>query len=61
VFFIDRRTVPEFQVTTNAPESGSTDREERRKELEKKLEELNQKKHNLVQMLKQVQFMRFFC
>ncbi|KAJ1691869.1 hypothetical protein LUZ63_016024 [Rhynchospora breviuscula] len=44
-----------FQATSTAPEAGGlTDKEERKKELEKKLEELNQTKHNLVQMLKQI-------
>ncbi|KAJ3687238.1 hypothetical protein LUZ61_016402 [Rhynchospora tenuis] len=43
------------EVTSTAQEAGGlTDKEERKKELEKKLEELNQKKHNLVQMLKQI-------
>ncbi|KAF3322045.1 hypothetical protein FCM35_KLT13186 [Carex littledalei] len=41
-------------VTVTPPEAGLTDKEERKRELENKLEELNLKKHNLVQMLKQI-------
>ncbi|XP_078149875.1 uncharacterized protein LOC144545163 isoform X2 [Carex rostrata] len=44
----------EVTITPLKAEAGLTDKEERKRELENKLEELNLKKHNLVQMLKQI-------
>ncbi|KAJ3674589.1 hypothetical protein LUZ60_005205 [Juncus effusus] len=45
---------PPVKEEISKTDPAQTEREERKKELEKKLEDLNQKKHNLVQMLKQI-------
>ncbi|KAJ4782915.1 tRNA (Ile)-lysidine synthase [Rhynchospora pubera] len=47
--------LPLHAEASTAPDAaGLTDKEERKLQLEKKLQELNQTKHNLVQMLKQI-------
>lgn len=46
---------------TKSTEDASNDKEKRKKEVEEKLQVLNEKKHNLVQVLKQVTYFSIKC